>query len=129
MSRGRPRTPTKILQMRGSFKVHPERAAARAEEPVDLPDISGPPASFTGEFLTAWNDIVSTCARGVLKESDRLSVEIASRLLAKFRVSGAEPSEKSQLIALLGKFGMNPSERSKVSGGSKKKENKFSALG
>lgn len=132
---GRPRTPTRILNARGAFKNHPNRAKDRANEPVDLPPLGECPSSFNESERKAWGDIVKVDVAGVLTAQDYLSVEIAAQLLAQTRetqivtndvtgeryaLPGLSDARHAQLIGLLGKFGMTPSERSKVSVSRKK---------
>ena len=111
----RPRTPTNILDARGAFKTHPERKKDRANEPTDLPALGDAPQSFTEDQKRAWSDIVTGCPAGVLKSSDAISVEIAARMLAQLRMGMLDSKLYGQLNGLLAKFGMNPSDRSKVS--------------
>lgn len=117
--------------MRGAFKKHPERAAERENEPIVVEPLGDPPKSFEGDKLQAWNDIVSTAPSGVLTKADRLAVEIAAGLLARHRIMPITGTDLSQLAGFLGKFGMTPSERSKVSVAvpTKKPGNRFSNLG
>lgn len=126
---GKPRTPTKVLEMRGAYRKHPERRAQRENEPVDLPDIEGPPSYLTTDQLECWHTIVEKCADGVLKQSDEVALEIAARLFAEMRAGTIDRPGLKQLDTLLGKFGMNPSERSKVSVSKSKPSNKFTAIG
>ncbi|RRV59813.1 terminase [Stutzerimonas stutzeri] len=125
----RPRTPTNVLDARGSFRKHPERKR------VD-PDTSGPlsaaPDHLSAQALECWNDIAASAPTGVLTDSDRIALELAANLLAQFR---ADPLEFKamrlvRLEVLLGKFGMTPSDRSKVSiaTGPKPSANPFAEL-
>ncbi|MDR5777294.1 MULTISPECIES: hypothetical protein [unclassified Caballeronia] len=124
----RPRTPAAVLELRGSYKRNPKR---RREEP----DVSGPlgdaPSYFSGEELVAWNDITSGAPREVLTSADRITVELSARLLAESRLNWTNFSaaKLARLEAILGKFGMSPADRSKVTGGGKKKDsNPFAQL-
>lgn len=128
MAGGRPRTPTNILDGRGSFKNHPERRKDRADEPIVTEPIPDVPKRFTKDQKQAWRDITTQCAAGVLTKADAIAVEIAAGLLARHRQTPLTGSDLSQLTTLLGKFGMTPSERSKVSGVQQKKQNPFSGL-
>jgi phage terminase small subunit len=64
-----------------------------------------------------WDELVSICPPHVLKNSDRLVMEIAVEYLRQFRESPASYSNERVriLISLLGKFGMTPSDRAKLS--------------
>ena len=128
--KGRPRTPTSILDARGAFKNHPERRKLRKDEPVQLPELGDPPKCLDEAEREAWQEVVDCCAPGVLRRPDRLAVEEAARLLAKIR-SGefVHPSLRGRFHSLLGKFGMTPSERSKVSVPQQEPENAFAQLG
>ena len=111
----RPRTPTNVLDARGSFKKHPERKRqdAEASGPLDVA-----PGHLDGKVLAAWNEIAACAPLDVLTNSDRISLEIAANLLAQFRDEPIEmPAARLvRLEALLGKFGMTPADRAKVGG-------------
>ena len=66
-----------------------------------------------------WDEIAANVAPGVLTAADRISLEIASELLFEFRINPFDfASQKlTRLESLLAKFGMNPSDRSKMSVG------------
>lgn len=111
----RPRTPTNVLDARGAFKKHPERA--RTDAPAAGP-LGNPPSHVTGDVLKAWREIAKSAPLQVLTESDRLALELAANLLAQFRLNPVDfPAAKLvRLEALLGKFGMTPADRAKVGG-------------
>lgn len=111
----RPRTPTNVLDARGAFKKHPERARTDAQTAGPL---GRPPAHVKGEVLKAWKEICKSAPLDVLTVSDRLALELAANLLAQFRTDAVDfPAAKLvRLEALLGKFGMTPADRAKVGG-------------
>lgn len=111
----RPRTPTNVLDARGSFKKHPERKRQDAETSGPLDDA---PDHINGAVLNAWNEIASSAPIDVLTNSDRIGLEIAANLLAQFRNDPIEftAAKLVRLEALLGKFGMTPADRAKVGG-------------
>lgn len=124
----RPRTPTAKLEVAGAFKRNPQRK--RAGEPVVTTPIGEPPKMNPGA-LAAWHEIVAGAPEGVLTSADRISVEVAAHLLAEFRASPVEiPATKLvRLESLLGKFGMTPSDRSKLNiAKADDEENPFDAL-
>ena len=127
---GRPRKPSNVLDMNGSARRNPGRmrAQGRDTEPTDIPEIGDPPEWLTGDQSRAWKYIVRKCAAGVLKESDEIAVEIGARLLAKMWSGDIPDQQLRQLDTLLGKLGMNPSDRSKVSAGKTNKKNKFEGV-
>jgi hypothetical protein len=112
---GRPRTPTNILDARGAFKDHPDRKRARANEPIVTAPLGDPPEGLTGDQLGCWKEIVTVAPAGVLRSSDRMAVEEAARILTKIRQGGASTEERRLFLNYLGRFGMTPSDRSKVS--------------
>lgn len=111
----RPRTPTNVLDARGAFKINPQRKRQDAE---DAGELTAPPAHIGGAVLAAWNEIVRVAPKGVVTESDRLSLEVMSELFAEFRACPADftAAKLVRLEALLGKFGMTPADRAKVGG-------------
>jgi hypothetical protein len=123
---GRPRKPTAELERIGAFEKHPERKADRANEPKPEGPIGTPPAEFLIEFpnsgylkstrlLALWNELIELAPPGVLTSADRWHVEIVCRLMEKQRYGHLKGTELSQLSMLLGKMGLNPADRSKVS--------------
>lgn len=109
----RPRTPTKVLELRGAFAKNPNRAREDAQDAGALQD---PPESLTPDAEEAWHQIVKAAPLSVITESDRFALEIAAILLADFRAdpAGFPAAKLARLEALLGKFGMTPADRSKV---------------
>jgi hypothetical protein len=123
---GRPRKPTKALELSGAYEKHPERKADRAHEPKPEGPIGSPPAEFlieypnsgylkSGRLLALWNELIALAPPGVLTSADRWHVEIVCRLMEKQRYGSLKGTELSQLSMLLGKMGLNPADRSKVS--------------
>lgn len=125
------KTPTNILELRGSFKKHPERRAARANEPVPTGDIGDPPNHLNPQEQALWREIVGILAPGVLANSDRMILEIASVLMAEFRLvgtAGMSDGRLSRLTAILGQLGMTPADRARINAPSKQKLNPFADL-
>lgn len=126
------KTPTNVLELRGSFKKHPERRTARANEPEPTGSIGEPPEHLKPQEQDLWREIVSIVAPGVLANSDRLALEIASVLMAEFRLLGTKgmtDGRLSRLSALLGQLGMTPADRARVNAPKRGPEaNPFSQL-
>lgn len=124
---GRPRKPTSILHLTGAFQKNPSRLNERANEPKNLAELGEPPERLNVKQLEAWFEVVQNVPSGVLTKSDRHTLEITAVLLAEFWGSGAGMmgTHLNALNALLGKLGMNPSDRSKISVTESKKENPF----
>lgn len=110
----RPRTPSKVLDIRGAFKKNPQRK--RLNEPMPIGEV-GKYGIGTTNPSEIWDELVSICPPHVLKNSDRFVMEIAVEYLRQFRESPANYSNERIriLISLLGKFGMTPSDRAKLS--------------
>lgn len=125
----RPRTPTKILDARGAFKKDPQRR--RDGEPEVREPIGPAPDYFAPDQLAAWNQIVGQAPLGVLTAADCLAVETASILVAEFRSNPADfqTGKLGRLQSFLGQFGMNPSDRAKLSIEKPKDVNPFASLG
>ena len=126
----RPRTPTNVLDMRGAFTHNPGRLRDRQDEPQSDNPLGPAPAYFNVDQLAAWAEIERIAPQGVLTDADRLVVEIAAHLLAAFRTHGAimETAKIGRLESLLGRLGLSPVDRSKVTNsGEKKKANSFAA--
>lgn len=129
---GRPRTPSNVLEMRGAFVAHPERAAARKDEPVPNSDIGDPPKGMNVGARKCWVYLVEIAPHGVLGDSDRAYLEVAAELLALKRRVGVERMESAKLNRLetmLGKLGLNPADRSRVSIDRRKPRNTFDGIG
>lgn len=112
---GRPRTATKILEMRGAFKRNPERK--RPYEPVSTSQFpSQPPAHLSDDEKARWNEIVVAVPAGVLTGADIFTVELAAVLLNGFRLERRKmlPALLTRLSTELGKLGLSPSDRAKL---------------
>jgi hypothetical protein len=112
---GRPRTPTNVLDAKGAFKRHADRKKARAGEPKVTAPLGEPPAGLTADQLACWKEIAEIAPPGVLTVVDRLAVEEAARILTKIRQGSVTTEERRLFLNYLGRFGMTPSDRSKVS--------------
>jgi hypothetical protein len=113
---GRPRKPTELHALEGTRPGATTRD--RGAEPACNP-LGPPPASLKNKrgeaCLNCWHEIVGALPPGVITESDRFTVEIAARLLARFRgPAGLKASELSSLQRALSSLGMTPVDRSRV---------------
>ncbi len=107
----RPPIPTALKKLRGTYR----KSRARNEPFIESP-LPAPPGTFSEGELLAWKDIAGTAVPGVLTAADAISVELASRLLAECRTNPAMFGARKMalLFSLLGKFGLNPSDRGKL---------------
>lgn len=111
----RPRTPTNVLELRGSFKRNPQRGRARINEPEPAGDIGDPPEHLTAVERGCWVELVGLCHEGVLCAADRPFLEYGARVFAQLR---ADPFIDTKLATrfetICGRLGMTPADRSKV---------------
>jgi phage terminase small subunit len=134
----RPLTPTAVLEQNGAFEHDPQRRAAREGEPAGRGVLGDPPERFTPLQRDAWYELELLAPEGVLTGSDRVMVEMYCQLVARMR---GEPdaegyprplkaAEFTQLLNILGRLGMTPSDRArlKVPEKSKKPANRFAAM-
>ena len=113
--KGRPRIPTKVLQMRGAFDKHPERLRARAGEPEVREPLGDPPPTFDESHAARWLNCRDWWPW--LTIADRVQIELIVRLWVK--LSGGEEKVAAPLNAALAKVGANPSDRSRINAGGK----------
>jgi hypothetical protein len=110
----RPRTPTGVLEAKGSFLKHPERKRARANEPRPTGELGDPPKDLSKEEKTAWRYLASLLAPGVAKNMDRAAMEEAAILRVICKNSQATAAERQLYRNYLSAFGMTPADRSRV---------------
>ena len=110
----RPRTPTELLDVRGSFIANPSREEARRYEPVSDLTLGDPPTRLNADCQAIWYEVAAQMLPGVCKASDRQMFEVLVRLIAKLRAGTIRMTELTALISLCGRFAMTPSDRSKV---------------
>jgi hypothetical protein len=112
-------TPTSVLEAKGAFEHDPQR---RRHEPECSGELGDPPTSFDAEESQAWMDVSRMAPIGVLKNADRLLVEVLARLIARNRrkdetgrlVDPLTASEQSLIISGLSQMGLTPVGRAKL---------------
>lgn len=111
---GAPRKPSALKAIQGTDKQHPERV--NENEPVPVRGIGPAHKSLSGYEAEVWDEIVGISYNGVLGEADRLALEMMCRLTAEMRTDYSEFSaaKLTQLSQLCGRFGMTPSDRTKI---------------
>lgn len=111
---GAPRKPTALKQIEGTDKRNKTRM--NPDEPTPSRGI-GPSHDSLNEYeQEIWDEVVGISYRGVLGEADRIALEMMCRLIAEMRLDFAEmtAAKITQLSQLLGRFGMTPSDRTKI---------------
>ena len=123
----RPRKPTAVLTLVGALKKNPQRK--RKNEPKPTAGI-GKFTEGSTDISEIWNEVVSQVASGVLTISDRLALELVCRLIAEIRLKPDEISvgKVTALCNLLGRFGLTPADRSKVTVPEEEKEDEWSGF-
>ena len=111
---GRPRTPTRILRIKGIEKNHPERLRLRENEPENVNPVGDPPESLSSPERNVWLRIVDESIPGVLGQADRIAIELACKLYVRVNDGTATGVDYNQLVKLLSQFGMTPADRSKI---------------
>jgi hypothetical protein len=81
----RPRTPAKVLELRGSFRAHPERK--REDAPGAGPWSAEPPEHLTGSEIAAWREVVESLPKVALTATERLGVAQMARLWAALKTT------------------------------------------
>ena len=93
----RPRTPTALLELRGSFKHDPQRNRVRQNEPLVTTPLPEPPAYLTAETTAAWSEMKSWGYW--LTSADKFLVEIAATLMARYRINTMPEASDRRLVA------------------------------
>jgi len=107
------RVSTRVMEARGAFERHPER---ERHDPPSAGPLGDAPDGMGDDEKALWAELEGIMPSGVTEKSDRWSFEVLVRLMAKMRSGKASGSDVSQLTSLLAKFGMTPSDRSRVAG-------------
>ena len=112
----RPKTPLAIADLKGQTRKNPQRYRDRANAPQPQHGVGEPPQWLTNEAANAWVEISSSLPSGVLTVADRVSVEVASTLIAEFRESPKNftAARLAQLRGILGSLGLTPTDRLKL---------------
>lgn len=126
----RPRKPTTLHVLNGTAEHNRARFADRDDEPTDNRPLGPPSETMRPDQRAAWMEIDRLAPW--LSHADRIAVEIAAVLLARFRVepSMMPPALLTRLETMLGRLGLTPSDRSKVTDGRPKSpSNRFAGNG
>jgi len=104
--------PTAIKALSGAYKKNPDRKPKA--EPQPRMGIGAAPKWMTGFQSNIWDEFVDQIAPGVLKNMDRIFLEQGVLLLEKSRLDEINSADRSALLTVLGKLGMNPCDRQKI---------------
>lgn len=106
--------PREIAELKGATKHDPQRY--RKEPPAVEYELGDAPEHLTLEARKCWVEISTYAPIGVLKGADRITLELASNLLAEYRNNPSEfaVGKYTHLIGLLARLGMTPADRQKL---------------
>ena len=139
---GRPRTPTAILEARGTIKHDPKRYADRALEPKPELGVSVKPSFLSPLASKHWNEFEAMLTKTrILTENDVISLAQLCEAFAEWRAATDKVvKEKSRLtsdyrrmdlafnrlLKIQQEFGMTPASRTRVQAVPKEKDaNRF----
>lgn len=119
------RKPLNVLTISGAVRKNPQRYRQRENTPADKRPIGRVPATLNDDEKTAWRDIVASDP-GVLRASDRATVEMAARLMAEVRNGENVPTSRLALLqTILHRLGQTPIGRNYVSVPTPRAPNRF----
>ena len=122
------RTPTKVLETRGSFVQNPQRR--RKKEPKAKGKLNAAPAHLTDAQKRVWKYLVDLTPDGVLMCSDAPAFETLVFLFSAFRDDPVNFTSRNYgtLLSLFGRFGYTPADRAKLEVEQEEEKDPFAAL-
>ena len=125
---GAPKKPMELRELHGT--AHRNKQRNNDSAPIKTRGIGEPPDYLSEDQKKIWDEVVSNMYAGVLGEGDKMAFEMLVRLIHEMRTNFSEmPGAKlSQLNSLLSKFGMTPSDRTKIVVPKEKKKNPFESV-
>lgn len=107
------RKTTAVLEAKGSFKKNPQ---LKRFDPKTSDEIGQPPIYFSETEAAVWHELIETSPKGVLKNSDRTALEIASTLLTDYRQDRASfnTARLNALQKALASLGRTPVDRGRI---------------
>jgi hypothetical protein len=109
---GRLHTPTAVLEARGSYLNHPERA--RPNEPRPTRPLGSPPKDFSENQARLWQEFKGMVVPGVAYYSDRWALVELVRLKEKSDLGTITEAAANRLLNMMGRFGLTPADRAKI---------------
>lgn len=107
---GRPRTPQAVAETTGAVGKNPQRYRGRSSPKV--PPLGPPPGYFSDDEAAAWALFADEMPW--LAASDRVLLEMASRVRARMFESALSIAAMTELRQCLTAMGATPAARSKV---------------
>ena len=106
--------PTALHKLTGAYKKDPQRTRNNEASPrLGIGKAAENPSVI---FSDVWDEVVDNVCPGVLGNCDRIHLEIVCRLICQFRSDPEEISSAKigMIEKMLGKLGMNPIDRIKI---------------
>ncbi len=106
--------PREVAELKGAVAHDPQRY--RNNPPKSKLPLGNAPDWMDEAEAMAWVDFCTHIPPGVLTETDRMTLEMGSVLMAEFRELRRDfkVSKVAQLISIFGRFGMTPADRQKL---------------
>ena len=130
-----PKKPTALRELHGTANRNKQR---NSPSPVEVTRGIGPaPERLTAEQSEVWDYLVSVMFPGVLAESDRPTFELLTVLFHRFRYGTYDENstcpalavgELARMDSIMGRYGMTPSDRTKIVVPKGEKKNPFESL-
>lgn len=116
--------PTALHEAAGSYVKNPQRRKRSEPQPRAGIGPAKPDPSF--DFAAVWDEMVDGICPGVLGNSDRIWLEITTRLLCEYRRCPEEMSSAkiNQLQKGLSHLGMSPVDRTRITAQEQEKVSK-----
>lgn len=120
-----PKKPQALRELHGTANRNKHRD--NDSQPTPTRGIGPAPKHLNELEAAAWDEIVGNLYVGVLGEGDKFALETLARLVVEMRTNfELMPAAKlTQMINLFGRFGMTPSDRTKIVVPKQKETNPF----
>ena len=120
--------PIEVAELKGAPQKNPQRY--RDIVPKSKLPLGEPPDDLPEDAQECWYELSFYSIPGVMTGADRVLLEVASAMLAEYRKDrdGFPTTRLGKLIECLARFGMTPSDRTKLGVDKSKEENPFARL-
>jgi hypothetical protein len=132
---GRPKTPMSVREVQGT--AHRNKQRNNNDAPEVTMGIGESPEYFSDIESDIWDYLVSIMPARVMSQTDRPTFEVLVKLFHRFRHATYEEdsilpplngAELNKMVAIMGTFGMNPSDRQKIVVPKQQSDNPFKSV-